>query len=79
MTAFLCPVHGQVQQDLDNIQEVQRTRPCTGHEERLKTAETTNKEQWEAINSLRKMVYMGAGATAVLAFLGSILGAFLKR
>ncbi len=59
--------------------------PCQSHEERIKSLKEAeermfkgNNEQWVAINGLRKMVYMGAGATGVLAFLGSILGTYMR-
>ncbi len=83
---LFCPVHAEVQADLTRIKSKQDTRPCQDHGARIASAEKANSSQWEAIDNLRgsvdslkKIVYMGAGATAVLAFLGSIIGAILKR
>jgi hypothetical protein len=81
-----CPLHPVIAEDLRTIKMNQDKRPCQDHTARLNHLEKedmkiheTNNEQWTAINRLRVMVYMGAGATGVLAFLGSILGTFLKR
>ncbi|TRZ44514.1 hypothetical protein D4S03_11965 [bacterium] len=80
-----CPVHETVQRDIETIKSKQDGRPCQGHDERIKSLGKSeermsrdNNDQWDAINSLRKMVYMGAGAAGVLAFLGSIIGGYLK-
>jgi len=80
-----CPLHETVQRDIERIKSKQGERPCQGHDERIKSMEKSeermtrdNNDQWDAINNLRKMVYMGAGAAGVLAFLGSIIGGYLK-
>ncbi len=80
-----CPVHKIFERDITDIKERQEKRPCQTHTAEISSlvkADTDfkneNKEQWIAINRLRIMVYMGAGATGVLAFLGSILGTYLK-
>ncbi len=74
-----------LQQDIRDVKRKQEGRPCQTHTAEISNLAKTdidfkneNKEQWIAINRLRIMVYMGAGATGVLAFLGSIVGAYIK-
>lgn len=81
----LCSVHEILQQDIRDIKKKQEGRPCQTHTEKVlgleradSRIENDNKDQWVAINKLRIMVYMGAGATGILAFLGSVLGTYLK-
>jgi len=74
-----CAGHGEIQRRITSVENKQGGRPCGGHEARLKGIEKSDDDQWAAINSLRRMVYMGAGAAGVLAFLGSIIGSVLKR
>ena len=81
-----CPVHLDVQGKLLEVQRVQQTRPCQENTEKIKNLkemdsriEKTIDEQWIVINQVRRLVYMGAGATAVLAFLGAIIGGILKK
>jgi len=76
---IFCPSHAEIQADLTRVKQKQDARPCQDHGARMIAVERENKSQWEAINGLKKIVYMGAGATAVLAFLGSIIGAILKK
>ncbi len=64
--------------DLRKIKDKQDKRPCSEHTVKIEGLLKSDDEQWVAINKLRAMVYMGAGATGVLAFLGSILGTYLK-
>ena len=80
-----CPVHLEVQGKIAEIQRVQKERPCQENTEKLRNLEKMDTRlekdsdaQWVDINKLKRMVYMGAGATAVLAFLGSIIGGLLK-
>jgi hypothetical protein len=85
-TNIFCPGHPEVAKDLREIKQKQMDRPCGENTARITALERAdtrmeedNKDQWSAINNLRRLVYMGAGATAILAFLGSVLGAFLKK
>ncbi len=80
-----CPLHEMIQKDITDIKGRQEGRPCQTHTAEItalgkseKRLEDDNRDQWTAINRLRAMVYMGAGATGILAFLGSILGTYLK-
>ena len=83
-----CPWHEDVKCDIERIDGVQRGRDklCAENNTRIKhleeadgKKERTNADQWTAINSLRRMVYIGLGGTMVLAFLGSILGAWMTK
>ena len=80
-----CPVHGEVQEKIAEIQRVQKSRPCQENTEKIRNLEKmdtriekTSDAQWVDINKLKRLVYMGVGATAVLAFFGSIIGSLLK-
>ncbi len=80
-----CPVHKIFERDITDIKERQEKRPCQTHTAEISSLvkadvkfEKENSEQWTAINRLRIMVYMGAGATGVLAFLGSVLGTYMR-
>jgi hypothetical protein len=73
-----CPLHTDLTKKVDRMEIKQDERPCQGHEERIKNAEKVNDLQWTEINLLKKLVYMGAGAAAVLSFLGSIIGSWIK-
>jgi N-acetylmuramic acid 6-phosphate (MurNAc-6-P) etherase len=79
-------LHSIVKETLGTIVQIQRDRPCGVNTTRIDHLEradkyiaSDNKDQWTAINQLRRLVYMGAGAGGVLAFLGSILGAILQK
>jgi hypothetical protein len=81
MADIFCPVHKDVSQRLDTVMGIQGARHCGSHEAQIKglnedmdRVEVDNKEQWTAINSLRRLVYMGAGGVAASAFFGSVLG-----
>lgn len=74
-----CVLHEVVESRLRRIEDRQDRRPCNAHEERLRVLKESDEEQWKAIDDLRRLVYIGAGAAGVLAFLGSILGGLLKR
>ena len=83
---LFCPVHGDTQASIKDIKVRQDTRKCLTHESDILHLKETvgeikleNTRQWTSIDNLRRLVYMGAGATAVLAFLGSVLGAVLKK
>ena len=83
---LFCPLHGELQSTIKKIEGRQEARKCLTNEsdiEHLKATiveiKLTDDKQWTSIDNLRRLVYMGAGATAVLAFLGSVLGALLKR
>jgi len=74
-----CPIHTEVQAKILAIQAKQESRPCQTNTEKISTLEKDSINQWLTINQLRRIVYMGAGAAGVFAFLGSILGAVLKK
>jgi hypothetical protein len=78
---IFCPVHADVQLDIRSIQSKQDTRHCGAHEAMLHTVQrdidevkVTCGDQWDAINQLRRFVYIGVGGVSVAAFLGSIVG-----
>lgn len=78
---IFCPVHADVQLDIRSLQIKQDSRHCGAHEAMLHTAQRDIEEikdtcgdQWEAINQLRRLVYIGVGGVSVAAFLGSIVG-----
>ena len=74
-----CPIHTEVQSKIKDIQTRQENRPCQTNTEKIKSLESDKIDQWKEINQLRRIVYMGAGAAGVLAFLGSMLGVILKK
>lgn len=83
---LFCPIHERMQEDLRDIKLRQDARKCVIHEsdinhlrEGMGEVKLDNREQWVAINKLRWVVAMGAGGAGVLAFLGSIIGAWLKK
>lgn len=83
---MFCPAHSDVQEKVGELQRVQKNRPCQENTEKIRNLERMDirlekaiDEQCIVINQLRRLVYMGAGATAVLAFLGSIVGAMLMK
>lgn len=74
-----CPVCKIIQGELNAVRIKQVDRPCSGHEMHLKAhdkniadLEEDNRDQWTAINQLRKHVWGWAG---IASFLGSGLGA----
>ena len=86
MEELFCPVHKDVQAEIIKIKEKQDARRCQSHEAQLNNlvdsldeTKGVNKEQWAEINKLKVMVYTGAGGAGVLAFLGSIIGAWLTK
>ncbi len=74
-----CPMHTRIEGEVKEIQTVQKGRPCQTNTEKIANLERDKVDQWTSINQLHKLVYMGAGPEGVLAFLGSILGAVLKK
>jgi len=74
-----CLSHEDIKRKIEKVEDRQATRQCDFHTEKLKSLERSVEAQWKAINSLRTLVYMGAGAAGVLAFVGSILGALVRR
>lgn len=79
MEEMFCPMHPETQQAIRDIKARQDSRKCLTNESDIRHLIESSKEQWIAINSLRRFAYMGAGATGVLAFLGSIFGAWLMK
>ena len=84
MTDLFCPVHKELVADIKEIRATQTARHCQSHEAQLHTLnrddeelKEENKNQWIAINQLRRMVYLGAGGVGAAAFFGSILGNLL--
>jgi hypothetical protein len=76
---IFCPVHTEVRKDIERIEEVQRRRPCGENTEAINTLKSSDEKQWIKISRLERLVYIGAGGAGVLAFLGSLLGAFLRK
>lgn len=74
-----CPMHTKIEIEITEIKTTQKDRPCQTNTEKIATLERDRIDQWKTINQLRRIVYMGAGAAGVFAFLGSILGAVLKK
>jgi hypothetical protein len=81
MADIFCPIHKEVSQRIDSITSIQGSRHCGSHEAQIgglqddvARIDYDNREQWVAINNLRRLVYMGAGGVSMAAFLGSILG-----
>ena len=80
-TPIFCPAHAETRQDLRDIKMKQDSRHCGANEAIIDTHSDTldrlmavDIQQWDAINQLRRMVYMGMGGVAVAAFLGAIIG-----
>ena len=83
---YVCPLHPVHEAKLNRIEAKQDNRPCIAHDAQLlalkedtQDIKEINKLQQTAIDSLKRMVYMGAGAAGVLAFLGSVIGQIIKR
>ena len=81
-----CPVHLEVQSTIREIKAKQDSQHCLTHESDIRHLQEAvvdikiiHRDQWSAINKLRWVVAMGAGGAGVLAFLGSIIGAWLKK
>ena len=80
MSEIFCPVHKEVLTDLREI----RAKPCSSHEARLNSLDKDvgdidldNRDQWVAINQLRRLVWIGVGAVTFSGFAGSIAGSFI--
>jgi hypothetical protein len=83
---IFCPGHAETRADLDKIRTVQANRKCGDHEARIELMfDTLNKmlavdvTQWDAINKLRRLIYMGVGGIVVAATIGSFLGNLLIK
>lgn len=81
---IFCPVHKEVLTDLREIKAKQDTRHCASHEARLNSldkdvgeVDLDNRDQWTAINQLRRLVWIGVGAVTFAGFAGSIIGSFI--
>ena len=86
MPEIFCPVHKEVLQDLREIKAKQDTRFCASHEARLNSLdndgdrfELDNRDQWVAINQLRRLVWIGVGAVTFAGFAGSIIGSLIMN
>lgn len=86
MPEIFCPVHKEVLTDLREIKAKQDGRRCSSHEARLNSLdndadriETDNREQWVAINQLRRLVWIGVGAVTFAGFAGSIIGSLIMN
>ena len=84
MPEIFCPVHKEVLIDLREIKAKQESRLCASHEARLNSLdndtdriELDNREQWVAINQLRRLVWIGVGAVTFAGFAGSIIGSLI--
>ncbi len=81
---MFCPVHNMVMADLTGIKAKQDARHCASHEARLNSldddgirVDKDNRDQWTAINQLRRLVWIGVGAVTFAGFAGSIIGSFI--
>ena len=81
---IFCPVHADVQLEIRTMKGRQDSRHCGAHEAQIHSAlddidklENENASQWDAINNLRRLVYIGMGGVSVAAFFGSIVGQLL--
>lgn len=81
---MFCPLHPMVMKDLAEIKKKQDNRLCASHETRLhyldvnyNRFETDNKDQWVAINQLRRFVWIGVGAVTCAGLAGSIIGSLI--
>jgi hypothetical protein len=82
MAIETCPFHNLIQDQVTKQSE----RPCDVHTTKIAALEkedsrldSDNQRQWTEINKLKFLVYSGVGAAGVLSFLGSLLGAFIKK
>lgn len=71
---LVCPFHEQMSKELQEIKNKQFSRHCEGNEVKINKLEKSDDEQWTRINSLTRLVYIGAGAAG---FLGSLVGHIL--
>ena len=85
MSDIFCPVHKEVSAELHLIREKQNARHCQAHEAQIHGLENdvdrieeVNKDQWTKIDRLSVLIYSAAPITAALAFLGSLLGTYLR-
>jgi hypothetical protein len=86
MPEIFCPVHKEVLTDLREIKSKQDTRHCSAHEARLNSLDSDairididNRDQWVAINQLRRLVWIGVGAVTFAGFVGSIIGSLVMN
>jgi len=82
---LFCPVHKEITGELTLIKTRQETRHCQAHEAQIRglvddiiRVDKVNDAQWLKIDRLMIMVYSAGPVTALLAFLGSLLGTYLK-
>lgn len=82
---LFCPVHGDLQAKIAKIEGRQDARHCQAHEAQIgglvddiTRIDRINESQWTKIDRLTILVYSAGPITALLAFLGSLLGAYLK-
>lgn len=83
---IFCPVHKEVLTDLREIKVKQDSRHCASHEARLNSfdkdvgdLEIDARDQWIAINQLRRLVWIGVGAVTFAGFAGSIAGSLVMN
>jgi hypothetical protein len=85
MASILCPIHHEVSDNLKLILNKQDSRQCQAHEAQIQGLEQdisrideTNKQQWTKIDRMSNLLYSAAPITALLAFVGSLMGAYLR-
>jgi len=83
---MFCPIHGEVQAAIKKIEAKQDARKCLTNEsdikhlqEAISEIKDTDDKQWTRINKLQWYIAMGVGGSGVLAFIGSIVGAWFFR
>lgn len=81
-----CPYCNEIKRDLRDIKEVQRTRACDAHRERLVALEASDEKQWDVIEGVRnkisqvsESVWYQRGVMAAAAAGGSVLGTVLIK
>ena len=86
MAETFCPLHPYTEERLKAVEAIQATRHCVVHEtdivhikEDIGEIKLVDTAQWTRINQLQWYVAMGAGGAGVLAFVGSIIGAWLFK
>ena len=78
MTVEKCPWHDDLVSDVKCIKKIQRERPCQVHTTEIGHLVEASRGQWKEINKLKIVVYTAAPITGLLAFIGSLLGQYLK-
>lgn len=83
---MFCPLHSGLSLEISEIKKKQDARKCLTNESDIKHLQQdigeikqTDNDQWTRINKLQWYVAMGAGGAGVLAFVGSVIGAWIFK